>query len=31
MSFTIKNFWDNDDVKVISQEKGFTVIEKCDS
>ena len=27
MSFTIKNFWDNDDVKVISQEKGFTVIE----
>ena len=26
MSFTIKNFWDNDDVKVISQEKGFTVI-----
>ena len=24
MSFTIKNFWDNDDVKVISQEKGFT-------
>lgn len=27
MSFKIKNFWDNDDVKVISQEKGFTVIE----
>ena len=27
MSFTIKNFWDNDNVKVISQEKGFTVIE----
>ena len=27
MSFIIKNFWDNDDVKVINQEKGFTVIE----
>ena len=27
MSFTIKNFWDNDDVKIISQKKGFTVIE----
>ena len=27
MSFKIKNFWDNDDVKVINQEKGFTVIE----
>ena len=27
LTFKIKNFWDNNDVKVISQEKGFTVIE----
>ena len=27
LSYKIRNFWNNDDIKIISQKNGFTVVE----